>query len=806
MTEFQDLFQNEQAQTLAGVAQGSAPMPAGADETYPAVWNDFRLYRWSVNHAQALQAAREEYTDDIVSRVGGLKRFRPPRTNEERAMGGWEWANRQIDQLRSEFPDLPRRPTDEELEQRAQFLSGQAHFQYQQMAQRERTWGGFAGYAGGTLAGAIADPVNILALPFAPEAGIGYAATAARWALIGAASQTVIEAAGAPFREKVTPGYIESGEPIKNILEAAGGAAAIGVGFKGLGALWTRLKTGTWPTSIRDAGNLLESEENIVNTNRYPGPAGTAAHRTALQDTIENMINGRPINVDRDVTPSLLAAYETRLAPVMDARSRAIAAEESAVAIEREGARLPPTMERLSEMVLGDIRGSARAIDTETAAAREALQREGTSIEAARGPLREQQAGVTAMRGEVEQLRGDVATAQQRAGTAVAGDEATRGRVAAIEQDLAQPGLSNARRAELMAERSTITETLAKTAREDERRTASLVQEQRALERQLARQERALARAEQAAMRAEQKLTERAARIAPRREALEARAANRAEAIRKEMQRTIARLAQEGYGIRLAPEDAAGLADRALGASDEQLSAGLRDITENLVSRRVEALREQPGLPGVVAPPSEVTAPGAHRARVLEGQRARAGYWTEEMRKSITALAREVGYEMPRVEAAQIAAALQHLPENQALAVLDETLLRPRTITESLPGTLEASMRAARAEAAEAARPSVIPPAMVSDLEKALEQSPEDLAKVMDSPEVNDSILRDLDRLRVERPDMEIPSGTAIDPRTGEQVTQMRRIDDVLAAADERLTAAKHIAECVGPQEGSAAP
>ncbi len=73
--------------------------------------------------------------------------------------------------------------------------------------------------------------------------------------------------------------------------------------------------------------------------------------------------------------------------PVLEARAKARAADESAVAIEREGARLPGTVERLSEQQLADIRTTARSIDAETAAARGDIGATTESLAAQRAAL-----------------------------------------------------------------------------------------------------------------------------------------------------------------------------------------------------------------------------------------------------------------------------------------------------------------------------------------------------------------------------------------------------------------------------------
>lgn len=780
---FLDLYERDQRADAAIQPQEGRDLPAEFTDAFSASWSNGYLFGQSVAGQNARHAAMVDYVTSIEKQTG--KKIPIP-TEPEGQRDPWAYLKGQVAKLKESFPDIDDPPSDDELEQRAIRKSQNARGEYAAMAAREKTLGGSIGFGLGGLTGAAADPINIVALPVAPAEGLGILATAARWAMITGTSQTAIEATGAPFHEKVQPGYVDSGAPIQNIIEAAGGGAVLGGGIRGLGNIWTRMKTGAWPRSVRDAGNIAESEANVLDTNRFEGVEGEVAHRSALQDSIESLINGRPIDVDQHVTPSILAAYEQKLSPIMDARSRAVTAEESAFMLERDAARLPPTMERLSEVQLGEIRASHVGIEADAEHARAGLAEEATSIEAARGPLAEQQRAVEGLRADVESARAEVASAKERLGAArPVTDETTQARLSAIEEELGAPALSSARKAELMAERASITETLAKTAKEDSRRIASLEQEHRALEKVLARQEKAIAKAEAAAAKAEQKLSVRAARLPRRQEAIESRATSQKASIGNEMRRTIGRLAQDGYGVRLSTEEAQALADRVLSAPDKEADAALREVTEALVDRSVGLRRAQPELPGFERPVPEVQ------------ERAKAGYWTEEMRKGITALAREVGYEMPRDEAASIAAAISKLPEDQALAVLDEMMLRPRTITESLPGTLSAKM--VRPEEA----PPIVPGQPETAAALAQEMSPKRLEELRRDPELDDTILRDLDRLRAEKGDIEIPMGETVGP-SGERTVQTRKVDDVLAEADERLAAAKEIEACAGPQPEAA--
>ncbi|QRG09268.1 hypothetical protein EZH22_14015 [Xanthobacter dioxanivorans] len=433
---------------------------------------------------------------------------------------------------------------------------------------------------------------------------------------------------------------------------------------------------------MRDAGNVVASEGQIDATNLVPTVEGEMAHRTALQQSIDALVSGRPVDVSDTITPDLLRAYGERLDPVLEARGKARAAEESAFALEREGARLPSSMERLSELQLNEIRSTARTLEQEASDAFASLRGEADSLAARRAAFDERAPARDALRAEVEGLRTDLTAAEQRlAETRAPNDPDTQARLSAIEADLAAEGLPTARRVELEVERATITETLTATAPADARAIASLSGEAKGLRTALARKEKALARAEQTDARARAKLDKADADLPRRITAHEQRAAGRREAVTTEMRRTVARLAQDGYGVRLSREEAEQIAGQILGAGDDGADAVLRSVTEHLVDRALEQRRTQP------APP-----PGPGRPDPVAAQRARVGHWTDQTRKRIQGLAREVGYEMPREEAAIVAAAVARArTDDEALAILDELLLRPRTITETLPGTLAAN-------------------------------------------------------------------------------------------------------------------
>jgi hypothetical protein len=517
---FLDLYQQDARDATAMQPGEKTQLPATFSEGFEAAWNEGRLFRQSVSGETARQQALQDHIDDVRRRTGH------DLAKDIDYSGSAEGYALTADMLREQVNAAARKVGQPELDagaldQAAIAKSRVAQADYASMAGREKTGGGTAGFVLGSLAGAVTDPINVLALPVAPAEGLGILATGLRWAAIGGVSQAAIEVAGQDFREKVQPGYLESGEPLLNIAEAAGGAAVIGGGLRAAGNAWTRVKTGQWPRSIRDAGNIVDSEANVLQTNRFPGVEGEAAHHTALQDAIDRLVGGEPIEPDQKLGASVLASYDQKLEPILDALSRS----------------------------------------HET--------------------------------------------------------------------------------------------------------------------RNLAEMERARASAE---------------------------------------------------------------------------------------------------------PTPEL--PFERTARMAEADQA-----VESIATELEKLAQSVGYDAS-YESADLAARISKMSQADALPVLDEFLLRPRTLADTLPSvTAAAKERRALAKAL----PEPMPPELAQEL------TPKALEDLRADPELDESILRDLDRLRAEKGDVEIPMGEQINA-AGERVAVSRKIESVLAEADDRLAAAREIAACVGPQ------
>lgn len=784
-----DLFASNIDDAVSYAGRVSAPeLPSTFSDNFNDAWNKGILTGQSISGQTRRAAARGELVDDAVKKTGdnSLGQLYMTQPGGDEVVFDEGAFNERLAKHRTSRPDLDLPPlTDEAIQARADDIGRRQLADSTSLAGRESTTGGTIGAVLGSTAAAAADPVNLVAFPLAAPESLGILGTMAAWGAIGAGSQGVIEALNSTAMERIQPGYSASSAPFTNIAEAGLGGAVLGGGFKGAAALWTRAKTGAWPRSIRDAGNVVESEAQIAATNRFDGVEGEAFHRTALQQAIDDLVAGRPAFDQRPLPEGgILSAYDAKLTPIMDARARAAGADESAIAFERDAVRLPPTMERLSEVQLSDFRGVAVQARQDAAAAREAISGERAAVTSDRAGLTQRSAELEAPRQEVAGLQADIAKLDQRITEArPAIDPETQARIDAIDVDL-KGQVGQDARARLEAERAQITETLAKTGPEDERLLASLNAERKALAKALDRSENKLGKAEAQIAKQSERVNAREQAIPRREQTAGEREAAKVDAATNSLRRSVARLAQDGYGVRLPAEDAQAFAARILAANDNDVEAALRGVTEDLVSRAVELRRLQPP-----------ELPGIGKSVPVAEQRARAQYHTEEMRKGITAIAREVGYEMPREEAAAIAAKLSRMSEQDAMAVLDELLLRPRTLLETLPGTGQA--RAPAAEGVVRADPDA-----VAALRESL--TPAKIDEMRGDPDVEETIARDLDKLMLERPDLEVPTGVTVDAE-GRTVPTTRKVEDVVAEADSRLSAAKEIEACVGPYPAEAA-
>lgn len=330
---FLDLYEGDQAVALKPQPNEGARLPTTFSEGLDVAYRQGELFSSTMARENARMEAISDYVGEINKKAG------------KNVGASFDYGTGEVplssQSLLPQVNDAAQKAgmpalSDDDLTERALSKSKAARTAYSEFAARESTFAGSAGAFVGSLGSAVTDPVNIVAMPIAPGAEMGILAQAIRFGLIAGTSQAAIELLGSPYRERVDPEYAPT-EALGNIGGAAAGGAALGGGFKALGNVWTRIKTGAWPRSIRDAGNIVESEANISNSNVFSGVDGNAAHQQALAKSIDDILNGRPVDVSHIITPEI------------EASSRGILVRLEAEAAERMPAFDRRAVELLSE-------------------------------------------------------------------------------------------------------------------------------------------------------------------------------------------------------------------------------------------------------------------------------------------------------------------------------------------------------------------------------------------------------------------------------------------------------------------------
>lgn len=354
-----DLWQQNQGISARPQTGEATDLPVGFDAAFETAWHEGQLYSSSISTGNAQMAALEGYIGDIKNLSGqDISRDVYSRIDLQQA------AQDAVAKIRQARPDLQLPDlTDDELNRRAATIAGQARQAYE--AGGEKTFGGKVGSFLGSTAASFADPLNLVAGVVAPETELGIVGSAALWGGYGAVTQAANEAINLPMRERVQPDYLESGAPGLNILESGVGGAVLGGVFKTLGNTWTRMKTGEWPRTVRDAGNIVEGEANTQASNVLPGVEGEAAHVQAMSTAIDQILNGHGVDVgtmeaSRDLVSRLQGEPAFTL-PVINEQTIRLISEEAGLR-ERQGA----LRDQLANLPQGDISAADRLNRLET--------------------------------------------------------------------------------------------------------------------------------------------------------------------------------------------------------------------------------------------------------------------------------------------------------------------------------------------------------------------------------------------------------------------------------------------------------
>lgn len=303
-----DLWQRNEESALAPAPAEGTHLPATFEQTYGPAWQKGLLYSQSSSAHNARLSVLDDSLSDIKRRTG-----QDLFGDLDPEYPSFDDLNAAIRERKTKDPRFDANEIGEdEITRRMVEKSNGALAEAAAMHNREKTAGGKFGEFLGGQAALITDPVNVLALPVAAPEGLGLLGAMAAWGAIGVGTAAVGEALSAPYKEQVTPGYLQTTEPLMNILETGLFTAGTAGLLKGAGNVWSRVRTGEWPRSVRDLGNVVDSENNVRTTNVLPGVEGEVAHREALTKTIDDIIAGRKVDVEPG-TAGPFAAHEARI-------------------------------------------------------------------------------------------------------------------------------------------------------------------------------------------------------------------------------------------------------------------------------------------------------------------------------------------------------------------------------------------------------------------------------------------------------------------------------------------------------------
>lgn len=330
---FLDLYQGDVDQAAKIQPNEGTRLPSGFDENFSAAWSDGRLFGQSIARQNARADVLSDYLDEVRTKTGNDLRAIDVQGEQGSVDNIFAMANDRVAKIKESYPEIDLAPlTDDEIDKRAVAKAQAAHRNYEALQAGEKGPGGSIGSFLGGAANSATDPINIVGLAIAPETGgVSILGAALRWGALAGVSQAAIEATSASFKQEVQPDY-GVGDALGNVAGATVGGAVLGGSFKALGNLWTRAKTGAWPTSVRDAGNVIESHANVASTNILPGVEGEVAHHEALTKAIDDIFAGRPVEVqdqlfsqprvnEKGEPLDMFAAHEARLDQLMGERA-----------------------------------------------------------------------------------------------------------------------------------------------------------------------------------------------------------------------------------------------------------------------------------------------------------------------------------------------------------------------------------------------------------------------------------------------------------------------------------------------------
>jgi GNAT superfamily N-acetyltransferase len=286
------------------------PNPQTFSEAYSTAWNEDTQFAHATAFANARSRALYQRAQQL-EKLTGDQTLQPSLSQ----FGGVEKFNARLEHLRQIYPEYADQMqpwSDEQLAEEGLRLSKESREQAKAFQMRPGTWASFAGDLLGRAAAWPTDMVNQVTgiAGYAALPATGVLAAFGKEAAIGGAGQIAQELAGGPYRTQVEPGYFATAEPYTNVAGATIISGALGSVVAGAGAAYRRFFKARpdTPPHIRDAGNVIESEEFTQVTNPLAGqPEGDVAHRQAFGRALKQVIDGEPVDVSDIITPEMTA-------------------------------------------------------------------------------------------------------------------------------------------------------------------------------------------------------------------------------------------------------------------------------------------------------------------------------------------------------------------------------------------------------------------------------------------------------------------------------------------------------------------
>lgn len=184
--------------------------------------------------------------------------------------------------------------------------------------------------AAGAMAAFATDPITILSSGLGGPEAAGIVATAIRQGGLFGAQQLAISTARYPVSTSLDPNY-GPGNVLGDAAGAALSGAALGALIPGAAAAWARVRTGSWPQYIKDAGNVVTrqavNEIGDPNAGRGAGTGGTASFAANGNAAEAAVAAGKPVAP----TPDLFTQGTYRPAQVFTSDGKAVGVQYQVV-------------------------------------------------------------------------------------------------------------------------------------------------------------------------------------------------------------------------------------------------------------------------------------------------------------------------------------------------------------------------------------------------------------------------------------------------------------------------------------------